>query len=513
MRHFHFRVSRRALAAFVSLLFLPAHALAQRAGGPGSGTAPAPAPGRTTNSGSVVIGQGAAAAGGGAPTPIVQPQGPLTGSARNRRGQAFSGTLTLADAIQRGLDFNLSALNLAEAVKQSRGQQAIARSQLMPNISADVTDSVQKINLAAYGFQFSSPIAGLTIPTVVGPYNNIDFRARISQSVVDMTALNNYRASMETLRAQELTAEDTRDLIVLAVGGTYIQAVASRARVASGQAQLDTATALYRQNTERRAVGLIAQLDVDRSQVQMLTQQQRLTALQNEFAKQKITLARMIGLPPTNEYELASDVDYSAAPPASLEDVLRQARDQRADFKAAEAHVRAAENALAAARAERLPTVNLSADFGTIGTGLTDTHPTFAVVGSVRIPIWQGGRTEGQILQAEAALAQRRAEFEDLEGQIEGDLRRTYLDLQAAASQVDVAARNRVVARETLDLTRQRFDAGVSDNVEVIQAQESLAGAELDYINGVFAHNIAKLTLARTMGQASTRVTDLLKIR
>jgi outer membrane protein TolC len=288
--------------------------------------------------------------------------------------------------------------------------------------------------------------------------------------------------------------------------------VAARARVASGRAQLETATALYQQNTQRRAVGLIAQLDVDRSQVQMLTQQQRLTSVQNDFAKQKINLARMIGLPPTDQYELSSDVSYAAAPAAALDDILQQARLQRADLKAAEAHVRAAERAVSAARAERLPSVNVNADYGAVGTTFSDAHNTYAIVGSVRVPIWQGGRASGQIQQAEAALAQRRAELDDLGGQIEGDVRKAFLDLQAAASQVDVAVKNRDVTRETLDLTRQRFDSGVSDNVEVIQAQESVAGAELDYINSVFAHNIAKLSLARATGQAAARVADLLKV-
>ena len=243
----------------------------------------------------------------------------------------------------------------------------------------------------------------------------------------------------------------------------------------------------------------------------MLTKQQRLISVQNDLAKQKINLARMIGLPPTDQYELAGDVAFAAAPSLGLDEALRQARDQRADRKAAEAQVRAAERALSAARAERLPSVNVSADYGTIGTTLSEARGTFAVVGTVRVPLWQGGRTEGQIQQAEAALAERRAERDDLDGQIEGDIRKAYLDLQAAASQVDVAQQNRQVTRETLDLTRQRFEAGVSDNVEVVQAQESVAAAELDYINGVFAHNLAKLSLARAIGQASERLTDFLK--
>jgi outer membrane protein TolC len=300
--------------------------------------------------------------------------------------------------------------------------------------------------------------------------------------------------------------------VVLAVGGAYLQVVAARARVAAGRAQLETANALYRQSEQRRSVGLVAQVDVGRSQVQALTQQQRLTSLQNDFAKQKINLARMVGLPPTEQYEIGEDISFAPAPALSLDDALRQAQEGRADLKAAQAQVRAAERVRAAAHAQRLPSVTVNADYGAIGGTLPDARGTFSIVGRVRVPIWQGGYAEGEIQQADAAVRQRLAEFDDLSSQIEGDLRKAYLDVDAAASQVEVAVQNQEVARQTLALTRQRFDAGVSDNVEVVQAQESAAVAALDYINSVFAHNLAKLSVARAIGVTADRLADFLKL-
>jgi len=120
-------------------------------------------------------------------------------------------------------------------------------------------------------------------------------------------------------------------------------------------------------------------------------------------------------------------------------------------------------------------------------------------VATLSVPIWAGGRAQGDVKQADAALDQRRAELEDLKGQVESDVRNAYLELQAATSQVKLAQRNLQVSQETLDLTRQRFDAGVTDNVEVVQAQESLTSAQLDVINSDFAHNVAKLSLARAI--------------
>jgi outer membrane protein TolC len=348
---------------------------------------------------------------------------------------------------------------------------------------------------------------------VVGPFHYFDLRATLTQTVADMTALNNYRSSKEIVRSNQYSAEDAQDLIVFAVGGAYLQVIAAAARVESVRAQLETARVLYSQTSQKRSVGLLAQTDVNRSQVQALTQQQRLVSLQNDLAKQKINLARMVGLPASDGYVLSENIPFSAAPSIALEEALKQALAKRADLRAAEAQAQAARFSRSAARAERLPSLSVSADYGLIGTGPTQSNGTYTLVGTLRIPIWQGGRTEGDIEQADAALAQRRAEIEDLRGRIESDIRDAYLDLEAAGSQVEVAAKNAQVTKETLDLTRQRFDAGVTDNVEVVQAQESVAGAELDYINSVFAHNLAKLSLARAIGGAAESLPQFLKLQ
>ena len=159
-----------------------------------------------------------------------------------------------------------------------------------------------------------------------------------------------------------------------------------------------------------------------------------------------------------------------------------------------------------------MPSVTLNADYGAIGNTVAQAQRTFTIVGRVRVPIWQGGSAEAAIQQADAAVRQRRGEFDDLGSQIEGDVRKSYLEMEAAANQVEVAVQNQQVTQQTLDLTRQRFEAGISDNVEVVQAQESAAVAALDYINSVFAHNLAKLSLSRAIGVASDRLQDFLKV-
>lgn len=480
----------------------------------GTQAAQLPLSGRTTQNGSVTATQSSAP--GITNTvntlnPTVQVQGAYLGSTSGSSNMPFSGKLSLRDAIRRGLEYNLGAIGLAQAVRQAHGQTRVARSVLLPNLTGDLAETVQQTDLAATGLRFKIP--GFAIPSIVGPFNYFDLRARLSQTVVDLTAWKNYKSANESFHADQLSAQDSRDLVVLAVGGAYLLVIADKASVQSALAQLDTANALYQQASQQRAVGVVAQVDVDRSQVQAFIQQQRVTSLQNDLAKQKINLARMTGLPPNDQYDLSDDVPFSAAPPITLEKAFSQAFEQRSDLKAAAAQVRAAALAGSGARSERLPSLAVNADYGVIGTNPSQSHGTFSLTGTLRFPIWQGGRTEGDIEQADATLTQRRAELEDLKLQVEGDIRKVFLDLEAATSEVEVAQKNVRVAQETLDLTRQRVEAGVADSVELVQSQEALAGAELDYINSVFAHNVAKLSLARAIGGAAENLAKFLSTR
>jgi outer membrane protein TolC len=445
--------------------------------------------------------------------PSVQVQGPYAGSSSSTASMPFTGKLSLRDAVQRGLNYNLGATGLNRAVRQAQGQTEIARSSLLPNVGGYLAENLNQVNLAAEGFRIHIPIPGFTFPTIVGPYNNIDLRGSVTQSVVDLTAINNYRSSNEVYHAAQFSARDARDAVVLAVCGAYLQVLATAERVKSAHAQLDTATALYKQTLDERQVGVAAQVDADRSEVEELTQQQRVISLETELAKEKISLARMTGLPSGADYELTDAVPFAAAPALDLDAAIHEALDRRSDIKAAEAQVRAAEHALTAAHDERLPSLTINGNYGAIGTNPAQAAATFSAAATLNIPIWQGGRTEGDIREATATLTQRQAELEDLKGQVESDVRNAYLDLQAATNQVKLARRNLQVTQETLDLTRQRFDAGVTDNVEVVQAQESLTSAELDQINSVFAHNVAKLSLARAVASAADNLQQFLDLK
>src|SRR3984957_17801379 len=265
--------------------------------------------------------------------PNVQVQGDYAGSTPGTAKMPFNGKLGLREAIQRGLAYNLGQSGATQALRQAQGQSKSALSNLLPNLNGTINENVQTTDLRAEGFRFTFP--GFSIPSVIGPFNYMDLRAHLSLSVFDLAAINNYRAASDAAKASRYDAQDARELIVLAVGGAYLQTIAAKARVASEDAQLQSANAVYEQSKQQFDQGLIAKVDADKNEVQALTHQQRLLSLKNDLAKQKINLARMIGLPANDQYDIADEVPFAPATPLTIEDALAQAFQQRADLKAA----------------------------------------------------------------------------------------------------------------------------------------------------------------------------------
>lgn len=441
--------------------------------------------------------------------PSIQVQGSYHGSTQNGTAAKESLALSLEEAIQRGLRYNLGSIGSADAAQMARAQRLSAVAQLLPDVNGHVLETVEQINLAAMGLRFNLPIPGLKFPTVVGPFNYFDARASMNETL-SVTGLRNLKSSRELQRSANLSQKDSRELVTLAVAGFYLQVIAAGARIQTANAQIESAQTVYQQAVDRNRSGLNARIDVTRSLVELQTQQQRLTALTNDFEKQKIALARLIGLPMAQPYTLADAVPYREAPAPDLKALVDRAVQVRADVQAAGAQVKAAEAARAAATAENYPSVAVSADYGAIGLNPANSHGTFSTTGTIDFPIYRSGRNRADVDQADAALAQRKAEYEDAKGQAEQDVRDAVLDLNAAAQQVRLAQSNWELAADTLQQSRDRFRAGVTDTVEVVQAEEIVATAEQDYISATFAFNLAQVSLARSTGDAESSIPRLL---
>jgi outer membrane protein TolC len=409
--------------------------------------------------------------------------------------------LSLADAIQRGLEYNLGAVTAAERVRAADGSRLRARGDVLPRVTGDIRQSDQLVNVAAYGF---TGFGG--IPPLIGPYTVFDARVAASVPVLDAEAMNRLRSRNASLRAEQFTYQNDRQTVVLVVANLYLEAVADASRVEAARALVATAETLERLAEDQRASGLIAGVEVLRQQVELASARQRLIAAENATAKDKLALARAVGLPATQTLDLTDALPYAPAPAITLEQANAQALETRDDLRAAQARVDAAQAARAAERGSNLPNLHVDADYGALGTNASTSKGTYDIAATVRMPLFQGGAERGKVEQADADLRQREAELADLKAGVGFDLANAFLDLKSADAAVEVARNGEALARQQLDQTQDRFRAGVSSGVELSQAQDALASASDNYISSVYAHNLAKAALARALGVAETQL-------
>jgi outer membrane protein TolC len=441
-----------------------------------------------------------------APVPSLPgPQNPFAGSVAS---EPVAGVLriSLQDAIDRGLKQNLGVLLSNADIRSSRGQRWEQLSALLPHVTAGPSINVSQINLAELGISFHAP--GLNLPPSVGPFSYFDARLNVTQSLFDWKSINNARASSQSLKSTEYTYKDARDLVVLAVGFTYLQTIADEARVETAEAQVQTAKTIYGQASDQVNAGTSAAIDGLRAKVEMQTRQQQLIQARNDLAIQKLAVARVIGLAPGQEFELTDKSLYQPFETLTADEALRHAYAARSDYQAAMAEVRAAEFSRKAAFAGYFPSLSFNADYGTGGSHPSTSTEVFDVKGTLSIPIFQGGSVHGDVLQADAKLIQSRERLANLRGQIDSDVRTALLNLESSAELVEVARSNIELAEATLTQSRDRFSAGVTDTVEVVQSQQIVASAHEQYISSLYNYNYAKISLARALGTAEAGVKE-----
>ena len=447
-----------------------------------------------------------------APAPSISlpgSQSPFTGSEPEGKATPQVLQLSFQEAIDRGLRNNLGLLLSGDQTITARGERWKELSNLLPNVSARVLENVQTQSLTALGLK--SNVFPFPIPRVIGPFNFFDARASLSQSVFNFRDLEKERSASESLKSAQYSYKDARELVVLAVGNSYLQAIATAARIEATDAQVQNAQALFNKATDQQQAGLSPAIDTLRSQVELQTRQQQLIAARNDFARQKLLLARVIGLPPGQEFILTEKAPYQALTPLPVETYLQRAYASRQDYQAAQAQVRAAEFSRRGATAGYYPSLDFNANYGDIGVTPAHSNGTWQVNGGLTIPIFAGGKVHSDVLEADAQLKQARSQLGDLRGRIDYEVRAALLDLNSAAEQVEVARSSVELAEETLTQSRDRFSAGVADNLEVVQAQDSVAAAHDSYIQSLYAHNLAKVELAYAIGDAEQGVKRYLK--
>jgi outer membrane protein TolC len=420
-------------------------------------------------------------------------------------------SLTLRDAIDRGLRNNLGLLLSEQASEAARAERLRSLSALLPQVNGVVSENVQQIDLKTRGINFHLP--GFSTPTAVGPFQFTDARAYASFSVFDYSVRKSYRAAKEGERAAQLSFKAAHDLVVQSVANAYLLVIAGTSRVQALRAQVETDQAIYDRTADQKRAGTTAAIDVLRAHVELQQEQQQLIAQENQVAKDKLALGRVIGLPAGQQFAIADTEPYSPLAAMSPDQALSAAYEQRADLQSAKASVRGADDAVNAARAERYPNLGVAADYGDVGTTLKNSHETFTFQAFAKFNIFDGARISGDITQARAALKQRQDELADLRGQIDYQVRAALLDIQSTADQVGVARSNLDLANQTLTQAQDRFASGVADTIEVVQAQGSVAVANDNLIAALYAHNLAKVELARALGSTEQQIQKFMEVK
>jgi outer membrane protein TolC len=414
--------------------------------------------------------------------------------------------LTLRDTVNTALRYNLGAIESGQNAQIARGQRLLALSNLLPQVSAGASETVEQLNLATFGLNGLK--AG--IPTVVGPFSYSSVDASVSQTLFSYESIQRFRAARTAEQAAQLSYQDILDVVTLTVGNAYLRIIEADSRIKAQEAQVQNARALYDRAVDQVQAGTAPRIDATRTEVQLHTEEYNLSIARKNFAVAKLALARAIGLPLGQQFELADTLPYSDITPPSVDDALQIAFKSRSDFRSALDSQKTAVQTLSAAKGERYPTVAVNGSYGDIGPTFGNSHGDFTFQAGIRVPLFTGGRIKGDITQAEPELRQRKAEAENIRGQIDQDVRTSLLNLNAAKEQVEVAKQNVELANESLGRSKDRFTSGVTDSVEVVQAEQALASANDQYITSLYSHNFAKLSLARAMGVARKTYSDYL---
>jgi outer membrane protein TolC len=425
-----------------------------------------------------------------------QSTNPFKGSVAVGEASAQAIDLSLDEAIQRGLKTNLGIILSGTQAAAARGQRLSQLQALLPEVDASAKETVMQADLPAEGLRIPG------FPTILGPFGYTDIRASLSWSLLDVSSLRNYLAARHNFAAAQLSAQDARELVVLTVGNAYLLALADETRVTSVEAQVATAKISLDQAVANHQAGTAPLLDELRARVDYQSLEQQLIVARNALEKDKLALARTIGLPLAQSFNLSDKAPYAAFDQLDVDAAIHQAHLNRKDLAALVEQAKAAEERRKAATADRLPTLTLNGDYGDIGVTLNHSHGTGDAAGTLSAPLFREFALRGEAQVAQAQLDTARAQLSDSNAQVDADIRDALLDIASSQKLVEVARSSVELAKEALSEAQLRYANGVSDNLGVSQAQQSVAQANDQYVTSLYRHNIAKLSLARALGAA-----------
>ncbi len=401
--------------------------------------------------------------------------------------------LTLREAIGLALKQNLSVRVASTQVEELEGTRDRRRASLLPHVNGDALANRENIDLAALGISFPN------VPTVVGPFNHYDFRVSASQSVIDRHSYHTWKASEKQEEAAKLDYQDSRDLVIRQAAGLYLNSQASAAEVEAADARVTTSQTLEKLARDQHAQGLATAVDEVRAQVQLAKDQQNLLVARNTYQTSLLVLAHFLGLSPGAPLDLAETLKFHHVESADADQALHTALEARSDYAALLKQRDSLDEQLKASRARYLPTLSVNGDYGAIGRGFGSLAGTGEIQGTLTVTLFDRDRA-GEKTELQSQVKRLNAQIDDLSREIEQELRTALLNLDSTESQVTVTEAALHLAERELSLAQDRFRNGVTDNIEVVTAQASLASAQDDRIMALAQHADAIMALVRSLG-------------
>lgn len=424
----------------------------------------------------------------------------VSGAARITTGPT---TLSLDEAIQLAIQNNLTTLLARERRREAEGFKQESMAGLLPNINGTAYQANVTQNLAALGFQ-PGTFPGIT-NTFIGPFNNFDARARLVQTIFSLSAIRNYQAGRAGVRVAALQEELAREQVASGTALNYLEALRAERAVAAAQANVELARTLLQLAQDQRNAGVATGVDVTRAQVRLAQEQVRLAQAETSSEQARLNLQRIVGLPLESPLTLTDQLRFTDEPLLAAEAAVAQAGETRREVRIAEEQIRTSELERKAVRAEYLPSLEFVGDYGVSGITPTNTDlPTRRAAIQLNVPVFNGGLTRGRLTVATSRERQAELELGSVRGQVEEDVRLALSALRTAAAEVRAADETVTLAERELEMSRDRFRAGVADNLEVVNAQTSLANARDAQITALALYNAARLNLAAAMGRAES---------
>ena len=406
--------------------------------------------------------------------------------------------LTLDQAVGLALKQNPTAQIAVLTAAQSEQDRNISRADLLPQVGARISDEAQKVNLLAQ-FGGTTPFPGF--PKTLGPYQIFSAGPSVSAPVFDLTLWRRYQAAQNTLSASKANSLSTREQVILLVVSQYIGTLRAAANVQASQSRVELAQALYDQAADLQKEGVGTGIDTLRANVELQNEKQRLIQAETDRETSLFGLSRLLNLDPRQPIEQADSLSFFDTPQPEVESSMEAALGAREEWKALESQIKAAGYQKKASQDSRLPSLQFDGDFAYVGTSGNTTLPTYTYQASVNMPLFTGGRIRAEVVRADLEIRKLQEQRDDLRNQIALEVKTALLNLRSARNEVEVANLGVQLSKDEVDQARDRFKAGVANNIEVIQAQDSLSRANDNQIAALYRFNQARADMARSIGQ------------